>query len=245
MRCCATGGAPTEGRTRTVGKVPPPPPPHQQQEAAGGPAASSGRVRVEDPDPSEQPGAHVGTEGSYDPWAILGLQKGASAHDIRVRYHDLMKKYHPTFAEDGEADIDKWTEVDRAHNLITQAPTVDSRFNLHMDGNQQAYYSVLPEWMARNVDDKPRYWSWFRHRLPPLPFWITVGFLSFIVGRLALAYPMAVPLFGLCVVLDVLFATQLMPFMFLYIVIKAYMSELVDVSWLMSPKGFMQRGLLY
>jgi hypothetical protein len=213
---------------------------------AAGSTTTSGRVNVADENPQDQPGAHVGAEGTYDPWQVLGLQRGASAHDIRVRYHDLMKQYHPHFADPESADVDKWTEVDRAHGLITQAPKVDTRFSNHMTDGQRAYYAFLPEWMARNVDDKPRYWSWFRHRVPPLPFWCMVGFGFFIAGRLASMYPAAVPLFGITAFLDLLFGTTTMPIMVLYIMAKAFAADRTyTLAWLMSPKGFMQRDLYY
>jgi len=245
-RFCASDAAP---RTRHVNRpptdAPPPPPPGSEAGASSTAGASTARVRVDDPNPSDQPGAHVGEEGSYDPWAVLGLQKGASAHDIRVRYHDLMKQLHPSFADPETADLDKWNEIDRAHAFITQAPKVDSRYNLHIDENQRFYYAFLPEWMARNVDDRPRYMSWIRHRFGKIVWPLMMAAVTAMAGLTA-QYPLAGPMLAIALLLDLLFATSVLPFIAVGLFLRSCMSHgRQNMAWLLSPKGFMQRGHEY
>jgi hypothetical protein len=212
--------------------------------ASAASSTASSRINVAD-DGSHQPGAHVGDQGKYDPWAVLGLKPGASAHDIRLRYNDLSKEFHPTIAPAGTANIDKWTEIDRAYQLVTNAPTLDSRFRSLISETQHWYYRFLPEWMARNVDDTPRWFAWLRWRLPPRIFVVYMLVASYVAGRLISIYPLAGPALVCAIMWDFLFHSSVAPFLLLFFIFRVWSTSGTDISWLMSPKSFLQRELTY
>ncbi|KPA76135.1 putative mitochondrial chaperone protein DNAj [Leptomonas pyrrhocoris] len=182
----------------------------------------------------------------YNPWEVLGLKPGASTQTIRVRYHELMKEVHPDMATDGVGDIPRLNQINKAYELITKSPTLDRRYRNLVSDTQYFYYKFLPEWMARNVDEMPRYWSWVKWRTPGgfHVFLLLVAF--YVLGRFYAAFPMLTTVFLLTVVLDILLHTMLAPaslcMLFLYSIL-AYRSY--DMAWLTSPKGFLRRELGY
>jgi hypothetical protein len=182
----------------------------------------------------------------YNPWEVLGLKPGASTQTIRLRYHELMKEVHPDMATDGVGDIPRLNQINKAYELITKSPTLDRRYRNLVSDTQYFYYNFLPEWMARNVDEMPRYWSWVKWRTPGgfHIFLLLVGF--YVLGRFYAAFPMLTTVFLVTVLLDVLLHTMLAPaslcMLFLYS-IMAYRSY--DMAWLTSPKGFLRRELGY
>eukprot|EP00331_Platyophrya_macrostoma_P017705 CAMPEP_0176467046 /NCGR_PEP_ID=MMETSP0127-20121128/38241_1 /TAXON_ID=938130 /ORGANISM="Platyophrya macrostoma, Strain WH" /LENGTH=180 /DNA_ID=CAMNT_0017860303 /DNA_START=16 /DNA_END=555 /DNA_ORIENTATION=+ len=95
----------------------------------------------------------------YNPWEVLGLKPGATAHDIRLRYHELLKTCHPDIDPKG-GNIGVLNQINKAYELISQSPTLDKRYRGLVTDTQYFYYKFLPEWMAKNVDEMPRYWSW-------------------------------------------------------------------------------------
>ncbi|KAG5508177.1 hypothetical protein JKF63_05432 [Porcisia hertigi] len=182
----------------------------------------------------------------YNPWEVLGLKPGASAQTIRLRYHELMKQVHPDMAADGTGDIPRLNQINKAYELITKSPTLDRRYRNLVSDTQYFYYKFLPEWMARNVDEMPRYWSWAKWRIPS-GFHIVLLLCGFYaLGRFYAAFPLLTTIFFLTVALDVLLHTMLAPaalcMLFLYS-IMAYRSY--DMAWLTSPKGFLRRELGY
>lgn len=182
----------------------------------------------------------------YNPWEVLGLKPGASTQTIRLRYHELMKEVHPDMAGNGVGDIPRLNQINKAYELITKSPTLDRRYRNLVSDTQYFYYKFLPEWMARNVDEMPRYWSWVKWRTPGgfHIFLMLIGF--YVLGRFYAAFPMLTSVFLLTVMIDILFHTMLAPaslcMLFLYS-IMAYRSY--DMAWLTSPKGFLRRELGY
>lgn len=182
----------------------------------------------------------------YNPWEVLGLKAGASTQTIRLRYHELMKEVHPDMAADGVGDIPRLNQINKAYELITKSPTLDRRYRNLVSDTQYFYYRFLPEWMARNVDEMPRYWSWMKWRTPSgfHIFLMCVGFYA--LGRFYAAFPLLTSVFLVSVGIDVLLHTMLAPaalcMLFLYS-IMAYRSY--DMAWLTSPKGFLRRELGY
>ncbi|KPI86000.1 hypothetical protein ABL78_4933 [Leptomonas seymouri] len=182
----------------------------------------------------------------YNPWEVLGLKPGASTQTIRLRYHELMKEVHPDMATDGVGDIPRLNQINKAYELITKSPTLDRRYRNLVSDTQYFYYKFLPEWMARNVDEMPRYWSWVKWRTPGgfHVFLLLVGF--YVLGRFFAAFPRLTTMFLVTVALDILLHTMLAPaslsMLFLYSIL-AYRSY--DMAWLTSPKGFLRRELGY
>lgn len=182
----------------------------------------------------------------YDPWKVLGLAPGVSAQVIRSRYHELMRSVHPHLCEDKVGDVDKMNAINKAYELITSSPTLDKRYRNLVSDTQYVYYRFLPDWVARNVDEMPRYWSWLRWRVPG-------GFQVFLLlcacyalGRFYAAMPMLTTVFLISVCVDILLHTMTAPatlsMLFLYSVL-CYRSY--DMAWLTSPKTFLRRELGY
>jgi len=184
--------------------------------------------------------------GVYDPWAVLGLKPGATPHDLRVRYHELLDKYHPDYAKEGTGDIAKFAEVDRAYQLIVKSPTLDKRYKGLVSDSQYFYYKFLPQWMAKNVDEAPRWWSWMRWRVPST-YMIFLGILGFYaIGRVTAKYPLIGTVMCVSLVLDWLLHTMIAPVAFMMLLLKAFISgQTYDLAWFHSPKGFLRRWLDY
>jgi hypothetical protein len=188
-----------------------------------------------------------GAPGVYDPWVVLGLKPGATPHDLRVRYHELMEQYHPDYVKDGgKGDIQKFAEVDRAYQLIIKSPTLDKRYKNLVSDTQYFYYRFLPQWMAKNVDEAPRWWSWLRWRVPSVyvVFMCVVG--AYAIARVSAKYPMIGMVMGVSLVMDWLLHTMMAPIAFMCLLLKAFVSgQTYNLSWFHSPKGFLRRWLDY
>jgi hypothetical protein len=191
-------------------------------------------------------GSHVGADGKYDPWAILGLKPGCSAHDVRLRYHELLKQYHPDHVESGNGDVLKVNEIDRAFQLITKAPNVDKRYRNLVSDTQHFYYNFLPEWMSKNVDEMPRWWTWLRWKLPAWYFVFSAGLLMFCIGRVAPTYPFFTLIVFICFGTDILLHTMMTPPALLLLLMKTALNQgSYDLAWFHSPKQFLRRELSY
>lgn len=55
-----------------------------------------------------------------DPYKVLGVEKGASAGDIKKAYYGMAKKYHPDTNKDDKAK-DKFAEAQTAYELLSDA----------------------------------------------------------------------------------------------------------------------------
>lgn len=219
--------------------------PRRWQSSAGGTA--KGGEDVENPFSAMPDGINYAPP-EYDPWAVLGVKKGASLHDIRLQYHNLSQLYHPDMAKDpATADIIKWNEVDRAYQIITKSSTLDKRFRKHVSGVQLTYYKYLPEWMSRNVDEMPRWWTWMKWRTDGgWALWGVCSFCLYVWGCFAIWYPYVAFIVSLAIVTDVLFHTTLAPIAFTITILKwLMMRNAEDMSFMTSPKGFLRRSLTY
>lgn len=204
------------------------------------------RLRSGGPTPAEAHAEAITSHiAGYNPWEVLGLKAGATNQTIRLRYHALMKEVHPDMAPNG-GDIPRLNQINKAYELITKSPTLDRRYRNLVSDAQYIYYRFLPEWMARNVDEMPRYWSWVKWRTPGAMHLFLVCFGCYMVGRFYVALPRLTTVFVLSVILDILLHTMIAPatlsMLFLYS-IMAYRSY--DMAWLTSPKGFLRRELGY
>src|ERR1700733_14105700 len=58
------------------------------------------------------------TYATQDPYSVLGVNKNATASDIKKAYYGLAKKYHPDTNKDASAK-DKFTEAQAAYELLS------------------------------------------------------------------------------------------------------------------------------
>jgi hypothetical protein len=183
----------------------------------------------------------------YDPWKVLGLKEGASAHDIRLRYHELLKEHHPDYVEAGKTpDMDKLHEIEQAYQHITKAPTIDRRYRNLVSNSQYVYYKFLPQWMARNVDEMPRYWSWLKWRIGGVAWWFTMMGMAYVMGYIATKYPKYVFAASTAFLFDCLFHTNACPPICIMVGVMAIFSgDTYDMAWFSSPKGFLTKPLTY
>ena len=54
-----------------------------------------------------------------DYYEVLGLERGASAEEIKKAYRTLAKKYHPDFNKDDGGAEKKFTEIKEAYDVIS------------------------------------------------------------------------------------------------------------------------------
>ncbi len=221
----------------------PPPIPQTAKATNANAETTSTRILIEDPVADDAPQ----TPADYDPWKVLGLNPGAPAYEIRLRYHDLMKECHPSLAPEAKVDLNRVAEVDRAFALVMAMPTLDTQFVNVVSKKQRVYYQYLPEWMARNVDDTPRWYGWLRYRVPSGVLIFLVCALSYMVGRIVTLYPVVGPVFVVALLSDYLLATSAVPAVTVIMLFKMMIaaSSVRDMAWLFSPKGFLQGRLEY
>ena len=196
----------------------------------------------------EAPGQDVdGTMDYYNPWEVLGLQPHCSAHAVRLRYHELLQECHPDYCKaGGEGDITRLNEVNKAYEIITKSPTLDRRYRNLVNDKQRLYYKFLPEWMAKNVDDMPRYVSYARWKYAPSAQMVILASACFMLGKLYMTFPFFTLLFFAAVMVDVLFHTMFAPSAGAILAIMAVINrQSYSMSWLQSPKNFLQRNLGY
>lgn len=75
-----------------------------------------------------------------DPYAILGVTKGASEKDIKSAYRKLAKELHPDYNKDNPAAAARFSEVTRAYDLLSDKDK-RARFDrgeIDIDGNPAA-----------------------------------------------------------------------------------------------------------
>jgi DnaJ-class molecular chaperone len=75
-----------------------------------------------------------------DPYAILGVPKGASEKDIKSAYRKLAKELHPDYNKDNPAAAARFSEVTRAYDLLSDKDK-RARFDrgeIDIDGNPAA-----------------------------------------------------------------------------------------------------------
>ncbi|WP_026091322.1 DnaJ C-terminal domain-containing protein [Blastomonas sp. AAP53] len=75
-----------------------------------------------------------------DPYAILGVSKGASEKDIKSAYRKLAKELHPDYNKDNATAAARFSEVTRAYDLLSDKDK-RARFDrgeIDIDGNPAA-----------------------------------------------------------------------------------------------------------
>ncbi|GGB58945.1 molecular chaperone DnaJ [Blastomonas aquatica] len=75
-----------------------------------------------------------------DPYAILGVSKGASEKDIKSAYRKLAKELHPDYNKDNAVAAARFSEVTRAYDLLSDKDK-RARFDrgeIDIDGNPAA-----------------------------------------------------------------------------------------------------------
>lgn len=65
----------------------------------------------------------------YDPYKILGVQRGAPLGDIKKRYYKMQKRYHPDAGGDDNGDFSAmlskaWEQIQKE----SENPTIENRF---------------------------------------------------------------------------------------------------------------------
>jgi curved DNA-binding protein CbpA len=84
-----------------------------------------------------------------DPYARLGLRRGASRADVRRAYRRLAKRFHPDRA--GEGDLETFLAIQAAYQRI-----MDGDIRLALPRSRQ-YRRPTPTWTARTAP--PRRWQ--------------------------------------------------------------------------------------
>ncbi|KNH08353.1 chaperone protein DNAj [Perkinsela sp. CCAP 1560/4] len=182
----------------------------------------------------------------YDPWRVLGVQKGVPLNVLREKYHSLAQTYHPNFVKEGKGDMAKMKEIDDAYLWVTKAPTVDKRYRNLVGDSSKFYYSLLPKWMAKNLDEMPRYWTWLRWKMPAAAFFAGIMTVFYIMGRLWPTHRWLVYTVALAFTIDCLLHVSLTPIIILAIFFRLMgEQEHYSLAWLQSPKNFWRRGLDY
>jgi DnaJ-class molecular chaperone len=76
---------------------------------------------------------------SWDPYAALGVSKGASADDIRKAYRQLAKELHPDVRPNDKAAEEKFKRATAAFNLLSDAENKAryDRGEIDADGNEK------------------------------------------------------------------------------------------------------------
>lgn len=219
---------------------------HPADEGGAKPTEESLRGRLQPVRAAEDHQSQQRAAAGYNPWEVLGLKPGVTPHDIRLRYHDLLKSCHPDMAPEGQSDLGKLNQINKAYEIITKSPTLDKRYRNLVTDTQYFYYKFLPEWMAKNVDEMPRYWSWMKWRSPGpvvVIIWLTGAYT---VGRMYYAYPFFTIVAVLSIGVDILLHTMIAPATFSMLFMNALLtSQTYNMAWLTSPKGFLRRELGY
>lgn len=183
----------------------------------------------------------------YNPWEVLGLKPGASPHDIRLRYHELLQECHPEYVKNGtQPNVIRLNQVNKAYEIVTKSPTLDKRYRNLVSDTQRLYYRILPEWIAKNIDEQPRYLSWIRWRVPSLLQIFFLLFGMYAMGRFYVHFPVLTVVFFLCVSMDFLLHTMSAPFALSMLFLSTVVSnQTYTMSWLVSPRSMLQGELGY
>ena len=74
-----------------------------------------------------------------DPYTTLGVARGASEKDIKSAYRKLAKELHPDHNQDNPKAAERFSEVTRAYDLLSDADkrAKFDRGEIDVDGNPQ------------------------------------------------------------------------------------------------------------
>lgn len=67
---------------------------------------------------------------SFNPYTVLGIERGADEDAIKKAYRDLVRKWHPDLNKDPDAES-KMKEINEAYAKLMDKPDID--FNLELD----------------------------------------------------------------------------------------------------------------
>jgi DnaJ-class molecular chaperone len=88
---------------------------------------------------------------SWDPYAVLGLSRSATADEIRRAYRTLAKELHPDVRPGDKQAEEKFKRATAAFNVLSDA-AMKSRFDrgeIDADGNERATYGSRPRSSSR------------------------------------------------------------------------------------------------
>ena len=182
----------------------------------------------------------------YNPWSVLGVTKGSPKNVLRERYHSLMQQHHPYFVKEGKGDLKKVREIDEAYLWVTKSPTMDKRYKNLITDTGKLYYLLLPKWMAKNLDEMPRYWNWIRWKISNAGFYVFILCLLYVLGRLYPTHHHFVKAIFVTFLADCIFHTAVAPMLLIAMFFRILGEQRhYSLSWLQSPKGFWRRDLDY
>ncbi len=84
---------------------------------------------------------------SWDPYAALGLQRNASADDVRRAYRRLAKELHPDVRPNDRHAEERFKRATAAFNLLSDPQTRGryDRSEIDADGNERAMFRSRPQ----------------------------------------------------------------------------------------------------
>jgi DnaJ-class molecular chaperone len=88
---------------------------------------------------------------SWDPYAVLGLSRSATADEIRRAYRTLAKELHPDVRPGDKQAEERFKRATAAFNLLSD-PVMKSRFDrgeIDADGNERMAFSSRPRQSQR------------------------------------------------------------------------------------------------
>lgn len=90
------------------------------------------------------------TEAIYSPFDILGLDEDAETKEIKQKYRDLSRQYHPDRNPDDEEAAEKFMKIRKAYEALTDEVTRENWEKYgNPDGRQIAQFGIaLPAWIV-------------------------------------------------------------------------------------------------
>ena len=89
--------------------------------------------------------------GTRDYYRILGVDKSASAHDIKKAYRKLIRKYHPDVSKAPDAD-QKTKEINEAYEVLGN-PEKRATYDAPARASEADAFRPPPGWRAQHASD--------------------------------------------------------------------------------------------